>query len=51
MALNGTASVNEQLFDAGKKTRREVLGDAYVDQAMKNADEIGMPLQGLVAQY
>jgi 4-carboxymuconolactone decarboxylase len=43
--------MNKDLYDAGMKTRREVLGDAYVNAAMSNADEFGMPLQELVAQY
>ena len=43
--------MNQQLFDQGLKTRREVLGDAYVDAALANADEFGMPMQELVSQY
>lgn len=38
-------------FENGLKVRREVLGDAYVDRAMQNADEFGKPLQELVATY
>jgi 4-carboxymuconolactone decarboxylase len=43
--------MNKTLFDAGIKTRREVLGDAYVDAALKTADEFGQPLQELVTEY
>ncbi|WP_454916173.1 4-carboxymuconolactone decarboxylase [Xanthobacter sediminis] len=43
--------MNESLFEAGLKTRREVLGDAYVDAALKNADGFSQPLQELVTQY
>ena len=43
--------MNQELFDRGLKTRREVLGDAYVDAALANADEFGMPMQELVSQY
>lgn len=43
--------MNENLFEAGLKTRREVLGDAYVDAALKNADGFSQPLQELVTQY
>lgn len=43
--------MNESLFEAGLKTRREVLGDAYVDAALKNADGFNQPLQELVTQY
>jgi 4-carboxymuconolactone decarboxylase len=43
--------MNQALFDAGLKTRREVLGDAYVDAALKTADDFGKPLQELVTGY
>lgn len=43
--------MNQELFERGLKTRREVLGDAYVDAALANADEFGMPMQELVSQY
>lgn len=43
--------MNESLYQAGLETRREVLGDAYVDASLKNADEFGKPLQELVTQY
>lgn len=43
--------MNEALFEAGLRTRREVLGDEYVDAALKTSDEFGRPLQELVTQY
>jgi 4-carboxymuconolactone decarboxylase len=43
--------MNQQLFDQGLKTRREVLGADHVDAALKNADEFSMPMQELVTQY
>lgn len=43
--------MNESLYQEGLKTRREVLGDTYVDASLKNADEFGKPLQDLVTQY
>lgn len=43
--------MNKELFEAGLKTRREVVGDAYVDVALKNADDFSMPMQELVTQY
>jgi 4-carboxymuconolactone decarboxylase len=43
--------MNQALFDAGLKTRREVLGNDYVDAALKTADEFGKPLQELVTEY
>lgn len=42
---------NKELFAAGLKTRREVLGAEYVDAAINNADDFNMPMQELVTQY
>jgi 4-carboxymuconolactone decarboxylase len=43
--------MNQQLFDQGLKTRREVLGAEYVDAAIRSADDFNMPMQELVTQY
>ena len=43
--------MNDELFDAGLKTRREVLGATYVDAAIAGADDFTRPLQELVTQY
>ncbi|MFO1318817.1 MAG: 4-carboxymuconolactone decarboxylase [Burkholderiales bacterium] len=43
--------MNRELFDKGLQTRREVLGEDYVDNALRNADEFSMPLQEIVTQY
>lgn len=43
--------MNQDLFDQGLKTRREVLGAEYVDAAISNADDFNMPMQELVTQY
>ncbi len=43
--------MNKELFDKGLKTRREVLGPEYVDNAIKNADEFNQDMQELVTQY
>ena len=43
--------MNQELFDQGLKTRREVLGAEYVDAALKNADSFNMDMQELVTQY
>ena len=43
--------MNRELFEKGMKVRREVLGAEYVDAAIKNADELTMPLQELITQY
>lgn len=43
--------MSSELFDKGLKIRREVLGAEYVDNSIKNADEITQPLQELVTEY
>jgi 4-carboxymuconolactone decarboxylase len=43
--------MNQQLFEQGLKTRREVLGDEYVDAALRSADAFSLPLQQYVTQY
>lgn len=42
--------MNQQLYDQGLKTRREVLGADYVDNAIANADDFSRPLQELITQ-
>ena len=43
--------MNQELYDKGLKTRREVLGAEYVDAAIQNADDFNLPMQELVTQY
>lgn len=43
--------MSNELFEQGLKVRREVVGNAYVDAALKNADEFSMPMQELVTKY
>lgn len=43
--------MNRDAFEKGLKTRREVLGPEYVDQAIRNADAFNLPLQELVTEY
>jgi len=43
--------MNQNLFDQGLKTRREVLGAEHVDAAIQNADDFNRPMQELVTQY
>lgn len=43
--------MNQELFDQGLKTRREVLGAEYVDNTIRNADDFSMPMQEHVTQY
>jgi len=42
---------NQEAFDQGLKTRREVLGAQYVDSAIRDADDFNMPMQELVTEY
>lgn len=39
------------LFERGLKVRKEVLGDAYVDNAINSADEFSRPLQEYVTAH
>lgn len=43
--------MNQDLFDRGLTTRREVLGAEYVDAAIQNADDFNRPMQEVVTQY
>ena len=43
--------MNQDLYDQGLKTRREVLGTEYVDAAIANADDFNRPMQEMVTQY
>jgi 4-carboxymuconolactone decarboxylase len=43
--------MSSEVYDRGMKARREVLGDAYVDNAVKNADELTKPFQDLATEY
>lgn len=43
--------MNKELFERGLETRREVLGAAYVDASIRNADDFNRPMQELVTQY
>jgi 4-carboxymuconolactone decarboxylase len=40
--------IDRERYEAGLKTRREVLGSAYVDQALANADDFTRPFQEYV---
>jgi 4-carboxymuconolactone decarboxylase len=40
-----------QSFESGLKTRREVLGDAYVEKSIQSADWFTLPLQELVTEF
>ena len=42
---------NKKLFDAGMKVRKEVLGAAYVDNSLANADDFMMAFQEITTEY
>lgn len=48
MTIDRTTSA---AFDRGLATRREVLGDAYVDKALSAADDFNWPMQELTTEY
>lgn len=43
--------MNQDAFDRGLKTRREVLGADYVDNAIRSADDFNRPLQELITEH
>jgi 4-carboxymuconolactone decarboxylase len=43
--------MDKDLYDKGMKIRREVLGDAYVDNALSKSGPFNDPLQELVTTY
>ena len=42
--------MNDSNYEKGMETRREVLGDAYVDNSLKKATDFTLPLQQLVTE-
>ena len=40
-----------EAFDRGLETRRQVLGDTYVDKALAGADDFNWPMQELTTEY
>ncbi len=51
MAKKATKRKTSKKFDIGLAIRRQVVGDAYVDQALAAADDLTWPLQELVTEY
>ena len=43
--------MDKATFDKGLEIRRAVLGDEYVDNAMKTADDFNKPMQELTTEY
>ncbi len=42
---------NKEVHDKGLAIRREVLGAAYVDAALKSADDFSRPFQEFITEY
>ncbi|WP_011582273.1 MULTISPECIES: carboxymuconolactone decarboxylase family protein [Chelativorans] len=40
-----------QKYETGMRRRRQILGDAYVDAALKASTDLTAPFQELVAEY
>lgn len=43
--------MDKDSFERGLETRRQVLGDDYVERALASADEFSQPLQALVTGF
>jgi 4-carboxymuconolactone decarboxylase len=43
--------VDQNTYDRGREIRSAVLGEAYVQQAVGNADAFSAPFQDLVTEY
>jgi 4-carboxymuconolactone decarboxylase len=43
--------MDKAMYDKGLGVRRAVLGDTYVDNALKTADAFNQPLQDLLNEY
>ena len=43
--------MDKAMHDKGMSVRRAVLGDEYVDAAMKNVDDFNQPLQDILNEY
>jgi hypothetical protein len=43
--------MDKKTHDKGLEIRKAVLGEAYVSNALKNADDFNKPFQELVTEY
>ena len=43
--------MDKAMYDKGLGVRRKVLGDEYVDNALKNVDDFNQPLQDILNEY
>jgi 4-carboxymuconolactone decarboxylase len=51
MAKLGEGAMTDEVYERGLKIRREVVGSAYVDKSLAEADDFTRPLQELVTKY
>ena len=47
----GKERTEKELYESGLATRREVLGDAYVDRALATADDFGAAMQEMTTTF
>src|SRR3979409_506744 len=47
----GGSAMDQKTHDKGLEIRKAVLGEAYVANALKNADDFNKPFQELVTEY
>ncbi len=43
--------MSDDLYDTGMRTRREVLGDQHVDQAMQRTTDFTAPFQDFITRF
>ncbi|MFM7246035.1 MAG: carboxymuconolactone decarboxylase family protein [Actinomycetota bacterium] len=43
--------MSDELFETGLRIRKEVLGEAYVERSLANADDFSKDFQRLVTEY
>jgi 4-carboxymuconolactone decarboxylase len=43
--------MSDELFETGLRIRKEVLGEAYVERSLANADDFSRDFQRLVTEY
>lgn len=48
--MHRNQGMSQDSFEKGLKKRRKVMGDAFVDRALSQADELTMPMQDFVTR-
>src|SRR5438105_14321605 len=51
LAQTGGMTMDKDTYDRGLAMRRNVLGEEYVDRALKSADDFNRDFQRIVTQY